>query len=305
MNKEPESIQFTKLLADFIRELEKEGKSHSYITEHVRSVRELFVYAEESNIHRLEDMNQWLIDDYVVHLENERLNERKGGLLDEGTVSKRKNCIRQFWKYLNAEGHKVHDIRMRHKRKMPRKMPVVLSHEEIKQLYSVCDESPIGYRDRAMLAIYYGCGMRKTEGLKLVLTDIDFGKGRIHLHQTKTNRERYVMMSPIVQKQIEEYVYSYRDFYLPEGATEEGLFIGERGKVIKPETLGFRIAHLWDRVKDVYGSEKTVGCHTLRHSIGTHLYMAGMNVEMVALMLGHRTLEATQLYIHSANNLKR
>ena len=114
------------------------------------------------------------------------------------------------------------------------------------------------------------------------------------------------MMSPKVQQFVEEYVYQARDLYLAEGTNYERLLIGERGKPIHYETLRSRMVALWKRVKERYQTEKECsGLHTLRHTLGTHLYMAGMEVEKIALMLGHRTLESTQLYIHSANELKQ
>lgn len=304
-NTEIENSAFSELIKTFERELVKGNKSETYISEQTSYIKEFLRFSEENGISSIAEIGQAFIDSYILHLGEARLKKRGSGLLEENTINKHKNVIRQFWKYLHSEEIKYNVVRLRQKKQSEQKHPTVLTHEEIEWLYSVCDDSAIGHRDRCTLALYYGCGMRKSEGLRLQITDIDFGKGRIHVRKTKNNRERYVMMSPVVQKQVEEYVYSYRDFYLPEGAREEGLFIGERGKAIKPETMAIRIETLWERVKDRYGSNKHIGCHTLRHSLGTHLYMAGMAVEMIALMLGHRTLEATQLYIHSANELKR
>jgi integrase/recombinase XerD len=157
-----------------------------------------------------------------------------------------------------------------------------------------------------MLALYYGCGLRRSEGLKLTLTDIDFGKGRLLIRIPKNKRDRYVLMSPKVQQMVEEYVYQARDLYLVEGSKHERLLIGERGTPIHTETLRSRIIILWQKVKERYFVEKDcTGLHTLRHSLGTHLYMAGMDIGKIALLLGHRTLETTQLYIHSANQLKQ
>ena len=159
-----------------------------------------------------------------------------------------------------------------------------------------------------MIAIYYGCGMRKGEGMRLLLTDFDFNKGRIHIRKTKNNRERYVIMSPVVQQQIEEYIYNYRDLYVEQlynHSNPDAFFIGEQGTQLTNRALQSRIKKLWSRVKDTYGNDKHIGLHTLRHTLGTHLYMAKMNIELIALMLGHRTLHATQLYIHLTNLLKQ
>lgn len=296
--------EFNTLIQGFEKEMKKENQSENHVSEHTSYIREFLSYVEENGIRYAKGITQPLIDDYALFLHEQRLNLRAGGTLSETTINKHKNSIRKFWKYLNSENIKVNAIRLKQKKASDQKESTVLTHEEIIQLYSVCDTSAIGYRDKAMLGIYYGCGMRKSEGLRLHLTDFDFGKGRIHVRKSKNNRERYAMMPPTAQAHIEEYIYNYRDFYLGEQSTYDDFFIGERGTPIHPETLASRIEALWKRVKDRYGSEKHIGMHTLRHSLGTHLYMAKMDIEMIALMLGHRTLEATQLYIHSANSIK-
>lgn len=296
--------EFNTLIQGFEKAMQDENKAEDHVSEHTSYIREFLSYIEENGIRYVKGITQTHINDYVSYLHEHRLNQRAGGTLEETTINKHKNSIRKFWKYLNSEDIKTNAILLKQKKTGEQEEPTVLTHEEIIQLFSVCDTSAIGYRDKAMLCLYYGCGMRKGEGLRLQLTDFDFGKGRIHVRKSKNNRERYVVMSPKVQEHIEEYIYSYRDFYLAEQSTYEDFFIGERGTPIQPETLAKRIEALWNRVKERYGNEKHIGMHTLRHSLGTHLYMAKMDIEMIALMLGHRTLEATQLYIHSANSLK-
>ncbi len=298
------NIEFKVLVNGFEKELQKENKSEEHITGHTSYIKEFLNYVDSIGIHYIKDIDQSIICKYVLYLEQNRIN-KSGGTLKNTTVNKHKNTIRKFWHYLNSEGIKVNPILLKEKKKAEQEEPTVLTHEEIKQLFSVCDGSAIGHRDKAMLAIYYGCGMRKSEGLRLLLTDIDFNKSRIHVRKSKNNRERYVMMSPVVQQQIEEYVYSYRDFYMAEQSPYEELFIGERGTPIHPESMAKRIEALWKRVKEQYGNDKHIGLHSLRHTLGTHLYMAKMDIEMIALMLGHRTLESTKLYIHSANLLKQ
>jgi integrase/recombinase XerD len=156
-----------------------------------------------------------------------------------------------------------------------------------------------------MISLYYGCGLRRGEGLKLELTDIDFNKGRILIRSPKNKRDRYAAMTPKIQHFVEEYVYRARDFYLSEDNSFQQLFISERGVPIQPESLDDRLDVLWKRVKVRYPVEKPkVSLHLLRHSYGTHLYLAGMEIEKIALILGHRCLEATQIYIHLSKLLK-
>lgn len=298
------SPEFKLLVKGMEQEIRKENKSEAYFDENSGYIKECLSYMEQQGVTRVTDLNQELINRYIVYLEQERINIRRGGLLSTGTINKQKNVTRKFWAYLESEGYRVNPIRLKQKA-YGKKETFALTHQEIQWLYSVTDTSAIGYRDRCMLALYYGCGLRRSEGIRLTVTDIDFGKARILIRKTKNGHERYVMLSPKVQLLIEDYVYQARDLYLAEGSGHERLFIGERGKPVHAETISERIEVLWRRVKEKYSAEKEVfGLRTLRHTLGTHLYMAGMSVEKIALMLGHRTLESTQIYIHSANILR-
>lgn len=298
-------LEFNQLVTGFENELIKENKDVLYIEENVDYTREFLSYVEENGITILKTLEQPIIDGYFIYLEQERINKQTGGLLSHWTINKHRTAVSNFFKYLKAEKIPCNTIKLRRRKNPSIKQTVVLTHKEIEALYAVTDDTALGHRDRCMLSLYYGCGMRKSEGLRILLTDIDFSKGRIHVRKATNSRERYVIMSPMVQKQVEQYVYSARDMYLSESSKHEQLFISERGAPMHPESIASRVEMLWKRVTDSNGGDKWIGCHTLRHSLGTHLYMAGMAIEDIALMLGHRTLEATQLYIHLANQLKK
>ena len=295
--------QFSKLVEQFKRELEKEEKSETYAYQHESNVKEFLQFLEKKDVKSIKEVTQEMAEDYVSYLEK-RINIRRGGTLSQQTINKQKGGINRFWKFLELERHNVNPIYLRYK-KREQEMPDVYSQQEIQWLYSVTDDSAIGYRDRCMLALFYGCGLRRSEGMEIVLQDIDFGKGRVLIRDPKNGRDRYVMFSPKVQQMIEAYVYQARDLYLPEGAQYDNLFISERGAPIQYETAKARMTSLAKRVQNRYETERLLnGIHALRHSLGTHLHMAGMDVDKIAFMLGHRTLESTQLYIHSANDLK-
>ena len=296
---------FKALIKGFEHELRKANKPEDHVVAHSSYIKEFLSYVEEKEQFYISEVAQPIIDEYVLFLERERVNLRDGEPLKETTINKHKNSLRKFWKYLHSEGVKVNAIMIKQKKSTERVESTVLSHEEIEQLYSVCDDSALGYRDLAMIAIYYGCGLRRSEGHRLLLTDVDFRNSRLHIRKTKNRRERYVNLSPTVQKQIEEYVYSYRNFFLSDESTYEEFFIGERHRPITKVTLSKRIEALWLRVKDQYGSNKRIGLHSLRHSLGTHLYMQKIDIKEIALMLGQSSLEATEIYIHLKTKLKQ
>lgn len=297
---------FKELLKSFLQELKKEGKDEIHVSQREERLKEFFAFLESQGIRSIKEITQAVADSYVKYLEEERKNENFGGTLWQTTINSHKSAIHRFWKYLSVEAVPSHNIWIRYGKKTRLKEITVLTHKEIQWLYSVCDETDLGYRDKAMLAIYYGCGLRKGEGQRLLLSDVDFKRGRILVRKSKNNRERYVMLSPSVQKQLEDYVYNYRDLYLEEISAHvnpDVFFIGVNGVPLTDKVLASRLRKLWKKVKEEYGTEKHISLHSLRHTLGTHLYMAKMDIEMIALMLGHRSLSATQVYIHLTNLL--
>jgi integrase/recombinase XerD len=301
------SPEFNKIMAGFIYELKKEGKDQIYIDGNTNRMMEFLSYIENIGITAIKHIDQTTANRYMKYMEEERVNENFGGTLWQTTINLHINAISKFWKYLAIEGIEANTIFIKHRKKTTQKEITVLTHEEMQQLYFVCDSTGLGYRDKATLAIYYGCGMRNGEGMRLLITDIDFNRGRIHVRKSKNGSERYVMMSPKVRQQIEDYVYCYRDLYVEKlsGQTNpDTFFIGEGGRLLTKKALLSRLQKLWKKVKGAYGNDKHIGVHTLRHTLGTHLYMAKMDIEMIALMLGHRSLCTTQVYIHLTNLLQ-
>lgn len=295
--------EFNRLVAGFERELMKEGKDEIFISYNKIKLMEFLSYLEIAGITAIKGVNQSIAEGYMLYMKQERVNQNDGGTLDSGTIKLHRNAIHKFWKYLAIEGIKANSIWISQKRTTNYEKITVLTHQEIQQLYSILSPTGIGYRDRAMIAIHYGCGLRKGEGERLLVTDIDLNRSRIHVRKTKNNHERYVMMSPKVKQQVEEYLHYYRDLFQEKLNGSDVFFITETGTPIKCK-LTNRLKWLWDRVKEKYNIDKQINLHALRHSLGTHLYMAGMEIETIALMLGHKRISTTQVYIHLSNQLK-
>jgi integrase/recombinase XerD len=296
--------EFHRHLVGFEKELKKEGKGEIYINQQKGRLMEFFNYVESIGINAITDINQSVANKYKQYMEQERLNRNYGGRLKQTTIKLHKGAIHKLWKYFNVEGIQANAIWIAQK-KLPKPENItVLTQKEIQLLYSVCDTTGLGYRDRAVLAIHYGCGLRNGEGLRLLITDFDFNNNKIRIRKSKNNCERYVVMIPKVKQYIEEYIYHYRDLYLEKLDNPDAFFIGVEGTRLHKKSLLTRLQKLWSMVKNTYESKKHIGLHTLRHSIGTHLYMATKDIEMVALMLGHTALGTTQVYIHLTNKLE-
>jgi site-specific recombinase XerD len=170
----------------------------------------------------------------------------------------------------------------------------ILTKQEIQQLYQVADQTVLGLRDRAILSVYYGCGLRRNEGVNLDVTDIQPDTNKILVRKGKGYKERFVPMTLAVKADLENYML-YARAILSAGKTDEtAFFVNVKGTRLSGNMIYERLQQL----KEKAGIIKDIGLHTLRHSIATHLLKDGMKIEMVSRFLGHSSLESTQIYTH-------
>lgn len=272
-------------------------------------VRELLHYLESQGINQI---NQLEIKDLTAYYEalKVRSNTKKGGALSSNHLNKHLQAIRKFCDYLRQVGRlELGDLTIRNLQLEDREIHY-LTQEEIELLFkSTQKEYPhtsrtsdiftetLKSRDRAMLAIFYGCGARKTEGVRLNVSDINFDKAILHIKHGKRYKERLVPIGKQALKYLELWVYDYRPHWIKSG-TVDALFISERGTRISGQSLLIRIKSLQHTTRNETVQNKEVGLHTLRHSIATHLLHNGMPLESISRFLGHSSLESTQIYTH-------
>jgi len=174
-----------------------------------------------------------------------------------------------------------------------RAIPDILTMAEVKELYKACDASILGLRDKVMLGIYYGCGLRRNEGAQLDVSDIDFKGQLVYVRKGKNYKERYVPANEITLQHIKDYLDHSRPFLLTRDKTS-ALFISDKGNRAQGHSLLLRLRRLAKLSK----LQKNIRLHTLRHSIATHLLQGGMKLEHISKFLGHASLESTQIYTH-------
>ena len=160
----------------------------------------------------------------------------------------------------------------------------ILMQPEISLLYDNCKS----LRDRAMLSIFYGCGLRKSEGAALNIKDVQFRTGLLYVREGKGKKRRAVPMSGQVIEDLKNYVHNER--YATAGET-----------AIITNYLGIRMTGtscngILKQIVERAGIKKVISLHCLRHSIATHLLENGLSVEYVRDFLGHKHLESTQIY---------
>jgi integrase/recombinase XerD len=164
-----------------------------------------------------------------------------------------------------------------------KQLPVVLDKEEVESLFSVTEN----LKHRAILMLIYSSGLRLTEAARLKVTDIDSKRMLVRIKQGKGRKDRYTVLSKVALEVLREYWSQYR----PTEYLFAGRFPG------KPLT-GRSIQRVLIKAKDLAGIKKPATVHTLRHSFATHLLEAGTDLYHIQLLLGHRTLNTTTIYLH-------
>ena len=259
---------------------------------------EFFSWLEENNITEISQVTRKIVAAYFDHLKT-RQHQRKGGKLSKNYLRTHLQTLRKFSRYLRETEQESFAVDYQIKG-TARNVKTVLTRTEIKQLYQSTGQGLLGLRDKAMLAIYYGCGLRKSEGRQLDTSDILWEKNLLYVRKGKNYKERYVPITEKVREDLQDYVVGSRPAFPNVG--NPAFLLSQKGNRLSGCILSGRFKNLLERA----GIDKPAGLHTLRHSIATHLLQSGMKLEQISRFLGHSSLESTQIYtqvIHEESNV--
>jgi len=266
-------------------------------------IREFLHYLESNNKTNLQSLELTDFKAYYQQLKS-RSNQRRGGGLSNAYLNKHLQALLKFMDYLRQSGKITLPYLNINWEENTRKEITVLTIEEVKELYKVTygyNENtklePLNARDRAMLTVFYGCGLRRNEAYHLDLSDINFDRQILHVRKGKNYKERFVPFNKTNAKHLQAYVYDWRPL-LAKDKKEEALFVTERRKRMSSQSQLLRLKILIQRTENIALKEKEITLHTLRHSIATHFLQQGMKLESIAQFLGHSSLESTQIYTH-------
>ena len=171
----------------------------------------------------------------------------------------------------------------------------ILTQKEVFNLFEQSKgKNKYNLRNKALLCIYYGLGLRRTEGVNLRVQDIDFRSGYVFIQITKSNKQRIVPMSRMVQIYLLEYLKYGRPCFAKANYSRH-LFLSKKGFPVDGQTL---LDNLKEMLEESKIEKQHIGLHTLRHSIATHLMEKGLSFEYISHFLGHNTLKSTQIYTH-------
>lgn len=203
--------------------------------------------------------------------------------------------IKAFFNYLVLEDIiKSNPTELLEAPRLQRKLPDVLSAEEVDVLFSGIDHSkPEGQRNRAILETMYSCGLRVSEVIGLELTNMYLDVGFIRVIG-KGNKERLVPIGDEAARYITLYKDTIRCHMKPAKGQENIVFLNKRGSSLSRVMIFYIIKEAAMQA----GIEKNIHPHTLRHSFATHLVEGGADLRAVQEMLGHESITTTEIYTH-------
>ena len=175
--------------------------------------------------------------------------------------------------------------------KRARHLPDILTVEEVELIInSIPLDTTKGKRDRAMLELLYSCGLRVSELIALRLSDLFFGEGYIRV-LGKGSKQRLVPIGSVARERIMLYMDERKS---KDSKNKDILFLSNRGTGLTRVMVFTIIREAVMRV----GIDKAVSPHTFRHSFATHLLAGGASIRQVQEMLGHESIETTEIYTH-------
>ena len=183
-----------------------------------------------------------------------------------------------------------------HPVKLPHKLPVVLSPQEVSRLIAAASN----VKHQAALSVAYGAGLRASEVIHLKVTDVDSERMTLRVEQGKGRKDRYAMLSPVLLQRLRSWwrIANRQGRMLPGGWLFPGL---DPTDPLTPRQLN-RAVHA---AAEAAGIDKRISTHSLRHGFATHLLERKVDIRVIQVLLGHKRLETTAIYTHVATDLLR
>lgn len=210
--------------------------------------------------------------------------------------------LKSFWRYLTQEEITDKDpTELISSPTLGRHLPEVLSYEEIQKMIDSIDLSqPTGHRNKAMIEVMYGCGLRVSELVGLQISDIYKNDGFLRIFG-KGSKERLVPIGDSSLKILFQYIEGARLHINVKPKFTDTVFLNSRGTGLTRQMVFLIVKDLAEK----NGITKTISPHTFRHSFATHLLEGGANLLAVQQMLGHASVSTTEIYTHISDELLR
>lgn len=239
----------------------------------------------------------------VARIDRSHLAAFEAGLSAQGyapaSVKRRMSVVKGFHRYLVREGYtRRNPADAVALPKVPELLPDVLSIERTAALLDACDDStPAGLRDRTILEVLYGCGLRASEASGLDLGNLYLDEGFLRIFG-KGSKERIAPVAGVAATYLQRYCDEARPVFSARARTVRpsdaaAVFLNARGGRLTRQTIHRIVAEAGQRV-GIEGLHP----HTLRHSFATHLLEGGADLRVIQEILGHADISTTQIYTH-------
>ena len=213
------------------------------------------------------------------------------------TITRKMSTLKSFFRFAKANGFSGTNPMLKVTApKMSKRLPIYIEEEKMHKLiaFTRSEDKLIELRNEAILLVFYATGIRLSELIGIKLEDIDLLKGSIKV-TGKRNKERIVPIGFLVIEHLNRYMEQLFKSRMP-GNNNALLFVTGNGKQLYPK-LVYRIVHSW--LAQISTNEK-LSPHVLRHTFATHMLNNGADLNTIKEILGHSSLEATQVYTHNS-----
>ncbi len=293
-------MKLIELINDYIKYLHVLGRSFYTIRDAGFVLRSFTRFLEEEKVFSVTDLTSEVLEEYRQDIAFSLT--AKGTPISHRTQSKRLGTVKGFTRYLKEQDYIISDPGKRIRLpKCPKTLPrVIMDKKDIKKILNAPDiQTNSGYRNRIILELLYDTAIRRLEVATIKIADLDLNSGYIHV-RGKGNKDRVVPVSKRVCDLLTSYTKFVRPSFIHSKDTGH-LILNRWGNPIDP--IG-----IWAIVKRcavLAGIKKNVTTHTFRHTCATHMLRNGAPIRHLQEMLGHESLNSTQIYTRvTINDLK-
>ena len=286
-------ISIIDAIADFLVHCSIKGFSKRTLFSYKSSLKAFQEYTTNNGINDISELTKRTITEYQHYLQAEYTSP-KGKPLATSTQCQKLTALKSFFHYCYDEGHTVNNYADRIVfPKIPKNLPKgILSKQQIKKLFKLPNtKTPIGYRDRVIMEIFYATGLRRQELENVRIEDCYLSERLLFVNKGKGGKQRWVPLGKKITTILKHYLNETRP-QLVKNKTHNILIVGDKGGPMR----GYRMHHIISKYFKHLGIEGH--CHGLRHSCATHLLKGKANVRVIQQLLGHTSLSSTQVYTH-------
>lgn len=267
----------------------KQKEEKTTVSSYIEDIYKYLEYMENNKIKTALNIEYQDITNYLKYLDNNNY--------ETSSIIRKIVSIKLFHKYLSEE-YKIKDVSSKIiNPRLRRKLPNILTIEEVDNLLDIKLNTPFDYRNKAMLELMYSSGLRVSELVDLKLNNIDLDNGYVRC-LGKGKKERIIPIGEIAIEYLKKYINEYRNS-MKKGYYTENVFLNNHGKNITRQGFFLIIKNI-AKGKNI---DKNITPHMLRHSFATHLLNNGANLRTIQEMLGHSSITTTQIYTNVSNDI--